>query len=82
MVKRVQTLSLLTSTFRNSHCARFWIYLKLLRKADSGDKDRTQDLVDILAVDGIRQGPEDVFAKSEFGFQIHACSRLPLSTFS
>lgn len=64
MAKRIQTLSLLTSTFRNSRCARFWIYLKLLRKADSSNLGQTQDLVDVLAVDDIRQGPEDVFAKS------------------
>lgn len=56
----------ISTMFKASYCSRYWLYLKLLRKAHCGDQDGTQDQVDII-VDkkNIREGPEDIFVQSK-----------------
>jgi hypothetical protein len=62
---QIQTKTMISSMFRASFCSRYWLYLKLLRKSKLGDRDGTQDLVDIFVTQDIRQGPEDIFAQSK-----------------
>lgn len=57
--------AIISSMFRASYCSRYWLYLKLRRKSRLGDRDGTQDLVDLMVAKEISQGPEDIFAQSK-----------------
>lgn len=61
----------ISTMFKASYCSRYWLYLKLLRKAHCGDQDGTQDQVDIIVNKNIREGPEDIFVQSK-----HSLARL------
>ncbi|CAH0057603.1 unnamed protein product [Clonostachys solani] len=54
----------LQSMLQMSNCATYWLYLKLWRKCLFGDDDGTSDIVDLIADDNIRVGPEDAFANT------------------
>lgn len=64
MIQR-RNKAIIFSMFKASYCSRYWIYLKLLRKSQCGDRDGTQDVVDIFADKNIREGPEDIFGRSK-----------------
>ncbi|KAL6815960.1 hypothetical protein GGI42DRAFT_312700 [Trichoderma sp. SZMC 28013] len=63
MIQR-RNKAIIFSMFKASYCSRYWIYLKLLRKSQCGDRDGTQDVVDIFADKNIREGPEDIFGRT------------------
>lgn len=62
---QIRNKAIIFSMFKASYCSRYWIYLKLVRKSQCGDRDGTQDVVDIFADEDIREGPEDTFARSK-----------------
>ncbi|KAL7905656.1 hypothetical protein GGI35DRAFT_460153 [Trichoderma velutinum] len=55
---------MISTMFRASYCSRYWLYLKLLRKAQCGNEDVAQDEVDLLVTKEVREGPEDIFAQT------------------
>lgn len=61
---QIRNKAIIFSMFKASYCSRYWIYLKLVRKSQCGDRDGTQDVVDIFADEDIREGPEDTFART------------------
>ncbi|VUC35477.1 unnamed protein product [Clonostachys rosea] len=54
----------LQSVFQTSNRTTYWLYLKLWRKYRFQDDDGASDMVDLIANDAVRVGPEDVFAKT------------------
>lgn len=55
----------ISKIFKATYCSRYWLYLKLFRKAHCGDRDGTQDVTDLLVNKDIREGPEDIFVQSK-----------------
>ncbi|CAG9978247.1 unnamed protein product [Clonostachys byssicola] len=66
----------LQSVLQTSSCAVYWLYLKLWRKYMFGDADGTSDLVDLIADDKVRVGPEDAFAKTAHLYNENALKNL------
>ncbi|CAH0027836.1 unnamed protein product [Clonostachys rhizophaga] len=66
----------LQSVLQTSKCAIYWLYLKLWRKYVCGDADGSSDLVDLIADDKVRVGPEDAFAKTAHMYSQDALKNL------
>ncbi|KAL7932475.1 hypothetical protein V8C35DRAFT_328423 [Trichoderma chlorosporum] len=75
-VIQARNREIVASMFRRSYCSRYWLYLKLLRKSQIGDRDGTQDLIDIFVTKNIREGPEDVLVKTSQLYNEDTLNRL------
>ncbi|KAL5086468.1 hypothetical protein Trisim1_009038 [Trichoderma cf. simile WF8] len=63
MVQRRNRI-VISKIFKATYCSRYWLYLKLFRKAHCGDRDGTQDVIDLFVNKDIREGPEDIFVQA------------------
>ncbi|CAI6094879.1 unnamed protein product [Clonostachys chloroleuca] len=66
----------LQSVLQTSNLTTYWLYLKLWRKDLFGDADGTPDIVDLIADDMVRVGPEDAFAKTAHVYSEDALKNL------
>lgn len=64
MVQRRNRI-VISKIFKATYCSRYWLYLKLFRKAHCGDRDGTQDVIDLFVNKDIREGPEDIFVQGK-----------------
>lgn len=62
---QMRNRAIICHMFMASYCPRYWLYLKLLRKEQFGYRDETQDEIDLLVTEEVREGPEDTFARSK-----------------
>ncbi|KKP07751.1 hypothetical protein THAR02_00139 [Trichoderma harzianum] len=71
---------IISTMFMASYCSRYWLYLKLLRKEQFGYCDATQDEVDLLVIEEVREGPEDIFAQTSQLYTENALNNLMRTT--